>query len=121
MGTEDDDEITVETRLTKGDKVPKTATTANAGDLSALTGETRESKAKAYVAEATKEVAAQYIGTITGLKDELKLNDDRFAVMEKNFEDAMKLLAATNQKPKEQNELGSGLSEDTTILGHKER
>ena len=34
--------------------------------------------------------------------------------MEKKFEDAMKLLAATNQKPHNQNDLESGLSEDTT-------
>ena len=34
--------------------------------------------------------------------------------MEKKFEDAMKLLAATNQKSHNQNDLESGLSEDTT-------
>ena len=42
MGTDDDDEVTVEPRLTKGNKVPKAATDANADNLSALTLESRK-------------------------------------------------------------------------------
>ena len=54
MAAEGDDEISEETRLTKGDRVPKPANDTDDSDLSTLTGETRESKAKAYAAEATK-------------------------------------------------------------------
>ena len=46
----DKDEISEETRLTKGDAAPPTTTdtTSPKDDLSALTGSTRESKAKPY-------------------------------------------------------------------------
>ena len=54
MGTEDDDEVTAETRLTKGDKAPKAATNANTDGLSALNDETKDSKEKEYAAKATK-------------------------------------------------------------------
>ena len=118
MGIEGDDDISIETRLTKGDKLPTAVDETD--DLSALTGETRESKAKAYAAEATKEVAAQYIGTITDLKEELKLNDDKFAAMERKLEVAMKALATGTQSQKDKGDLSSGLSEsDVEFLGTK--
>ena len=41
---------------------------ANEYDMYVLTGKTRESKAKSYAAEATKDVAAQYIETIEEMK-----------------------------------------------------
>ena len=68
MATEEDDDISIKKRLTKGDKVPTAAAGSDTEELFALTGETRESKAKAYAAEATKVVAAQYIGIITDLQ-----------------------------------------------------
>jgi len=118
MGIEGDDDISIETRLTKGDKLPTAVEETD--DLSELTGETRESKAKAYAAEATREVAAQYIGTITDLKEELKLNDDKFAAMERKLEAAMKALATGTQSQKDRGDLSSGLSEsDVEFLGTK--
>ena len=62
LATENDDIASVETRLTKGDVAPPKLD--NPDDVSALTGETRESKAKAYAAAETKKVASQYIATI---------------------------------------------------------
>ena len=57
-------EESVEVKLVKGDNtLPKIA----ANYLSALTSETRESKAKAYAATATMEVVSQYMATITDL------------------------------------------------------
>ena len=49
---------TVESRLTKGNIAPHPA---NSVMVSALTEETRESKAKAYTAKESKKVAAQYV------------------------------------------------------------
>ena len=97
MVAEGDDEISVETRLTKGDKIPTAAEDADKSNLLTLTGETRES-AKAHTAEVTKEVVAQYIGTITELNSQIKTNNDRFAALEKQLESAMRALATAADK-----------------------
>lgn len=53
MATEADDEISEETRLTKGDRTPKEVEEFENSDVLTLTGDTIESKVKAYAAEAT--------------------------------------------------------------------
>lgn len=87
----DDDIISVETRLTKGDAPPPPIANstddgpdkdATNDDLSELTGSTRESKANRYAANAVKEVALQYADTIA-LKDaDLDEKEDRIARLE---------------------------------------
>ena len=87
----DDDIISVETRLMKGDAPPPPITNstdegpdkdATNDDLSELTGSTRESKANRYAANAVKEVALQYADTIA-LKDaDLDEKEDRIARLE---------------------------------------
>ena len=64
MALDGDTIASQESRLTKGDVAPPQA---DLSVVSALTGETRESKANAYAAEESKKVAAQYIGTIEDL------------------------------------------------------
>ena len=54
MCTENDDVESIDTRLTKDDEAPPEATSTTNDDISNLTGETRESKAKAYAAEESK-------------------------------------------------------------------
>ena len=82
-------EVSVDTRLTKGNVTPPAASSPDNTDISALTGETRESKAKAYVAEVSKKVASQYVGTITTMSSKLASNDDKMEAMEKKLELAM--------------------------------
>ena len=84
MVVDGDDDISVQSRLTKEDLTPAAADDANKSDMSALTEENRESKAKAYATEATKAVAAQYIGIIEETKTKWKTADDKFSAMEKN-------------------------------------
>lgn len=63
-----------ESRLTKGDvALPR----VDLSVVSALTDETRESKAKAYAGEESKTVAAQYIGTIEDLNSKFKDSDKK--------------------------------------------
>ena len=65
MAVEGDDVDKVETRLTKNEAPPKAKRTSIPdGQISALTGETRESKAKAYAGEGTKQVSLQYVDMI---------------------------------------------------------
>ena len=75
MAAEGDEVESVTTRLTKGDVAPPTIKPSD--DLSALTGETRESKAKAYAAVETKKVSLQYVDTINQLngKHEAQVDD----------------------------------------------
>ena len=64
MAMEGDDINSVDTRLTKNQAPVK----LNESDsLSEITGETRESKAKAYAVQETKKVSLQYIDTIAQL------------------------------------------------------
>ena len=83
----DDDVFSVETRLTKGDAAPppvatmddNVAPSPNTDDLSDMTGSTRESKAQAYAASATKIVAAQYVGQISTMNTDIASKDDEIA------------------------------------------
>ena len=61
LAMDEDDKISAETRLIKGDEAPPPATT---DDVSEMTGYNRESKAKAYAEIAVNEVAKQYTATI---------------------------------------------------------
>ena len=70
MATENDDVESIDTRLTKDDDAQPEAASTTADDVSNLTGETRESKAKAYAAEESKKVALQYIGTMDTMKSD---------------------------------------------------
>ena len=81
----DTDEVSVETRLTKGDAAPPPAIhiAENDEDQSALSGSTRESKAKRYADAAVKEVAAEYSGTIINMSNDLGQKDDKIAELER--------------------------------------
>ena len=81
----DTDEVSVETRLTKGNAAPPPAIhiAENDEDHSALSGSTRESKAKRYADAAVKEVAAEYSGTIINMSNDLGQRDDRIAELER--------------------------------------
>ena len=114
MAAEGDDDFSLESRLTKGDQTPAAAVDKEDTDVSTLTGETRESKAKAYAAEATKAVAAQYIGTIEELKTKQKADDNKFAAIERQLEAAMKALASATCKSTGGTSVDSGLSLDTS-------
>lgn len=83
MVVEWDDNISVESRLTKGDSTPAVADDATNSDVSTITRETRESKAKAYAAKVMKAVAAQYIGTIEELMTKQKADDNKFTAIKK--------------------------------------
>lgn len=65
MAMEGDDIDSVNTRLTKNYEAPAKITETE--DISVLTGETRESKAKAYAAAETKKVSLQYVETIDNI------------------------------------------------------
>ena len=58
MVLEGDEEVSVDIRLTKGNVAPPTAPSFDNTDISVLTGDTRESKAKDYATEEGKKVAA---------------------------------------------------------------
>ena len=70
MCTEEDDAESIDTRLTKDDDAQPEAASTSTDDVSNLTGETRESKAKAYAAEESKKVALQYIDTMDNMKSD---------------------------------------------------
>ena len=98
MVVDGDDDISVESRLAKGDFTPVAADDANESYMSALTEETRDSKAKAYAADATKAVAAQYIGIIEETKTKWKTADNKFVATGKMLEETMKGLSTANGK-----------------------
>ena len=79
MATEEDNDISIESTYQR--EVPRAAAGADTEELSALTGEVRDSKAKPYAAKVTKVGATQYIGTITDFQGELKSNDEKLAAM----------------------------------------
>ena len=79
MAMDNDDDISTETRLTKGDLAPPPAAT---DDVSEMTGSTRESKAKAYAESAVNEVAKQYTATISTMHNDLGAKDDKIAQLE---------------------------------------
>ena len=84
-----------ESRLTKSDVAPPCA---DLSVVSALTGEIRESKAKAYAAEESKKVAAQYIGTIENLNTKFKYSDKKVENLQPQLELALKALAEATSK-----------------------
>ena len=75
MAIQEDDVESVNTRLTKCDVAPTKVKDSN--NISTLTGNTRESKAKAYAVAETKKVSLQYVDTINGLNGKLKENLER--------------------------------------------
>ena len=78
------DDISIETRLTKGDATPLPAIHIddNGDEQSALSGSTRESKAKKYADAAVKEVAAEYSGTILNMSTDTEKKYDKIAELE---------------------------------------
>lgn len=80
MAREDDD-ISLETRLTKGDAVPPSSL-PNSDEISDMTGSTRESKAKAYADKAVKEVAAQYSTTISDMQNNIGEKDTKITQLQ---------------------------------------
>ena len=80
----DEDEVSVETRLTKGDAAPTPAILINdtVDEQSEMTGSTRESKAKKYADAAVKEVISEYSGTILNMSSDIEAKVDRIAQLE---------------------------------------
>ena len=71
----------LENRLTKGDGAPPVAPkNIDTSDVSALTGETRDSKVKAYTVVESRKLSAQYLVTISNLQG--KLDDNEGKVLE---------------------------------------
>ena len=87
MAAEGDDVGSLDTRLTKGDVAPQKAKENDA--CSTLTGDTRESKAKAYAAEETKKVSLQYVKQIDIMKTE---NDNKVAYLQAQLDVVLKRL-----------------------------
>ena len=111
LAQDGDTVFSVESRLTKGDVAPPQADNSI---VSALTGETRESKAKAYAAEESKKIAAQYVGTISALNSKFKESDKKVETLQSDLATALKALAAATSKfnlGSEERE-NSGLSSD---------
>ena len=110
LATDGDDINSVTTRLTKGDDAPPAA---KSDDLSTLTGETRESKAKAYAAAESKKIASQYISTIDGMKDQHKqeMDEIRAQLALLQSKDAESIASAFTPVPRT-NDM-SGLSESS--------
>ena len=75
----DTDDVSVETRLTKGDAAPPPVPT---DDVSDMTGSTRESKAQRYANAQVKEVASQYSTQITSMRTYIHDKDDKIAQLE---------------------------------------
>ena len=74
----EDDNISIETRLTKNEAAP----TLHNDDVSEMTGSTRESKAQAYADKAVKVVAAQYTDTIGNMQTDIGAKDNKIAQLE---------------------------------------
>lgn len=97
MAMKGDDDASIESKLTKGDIAPPSAVKNN-DNISVLTGETRESKAKAYAAEESKKVASQYVGTISNLTSKLERTSNAMAELEAKLERALKALDSKNDQ-----------------------
>ena len=121
----DDDIISVETRLTKGDAQPPPVTTntdkgtdkdtSPPDDLSELTGSTRESKANRYAANAVKEVALQYTETLA-LKDaDLGAKDDIIERLE------ARLKAIQTAQNGEDSDTNLSFEEENLALGNENK
>ena len=117
MAMEGDDINSVDTRLTKNQAPGKL--TENE-EMSEITGETRESKAKAYAAQETKKVSLQYIDTIAQLngnhQNEMGDMQEKLAVIMRELEMAKEGIEkekVQENKDKEENamEVESDLSE----------
>lgn len=73
--------VSVESKLTKEDVISPPAAKSN-DNISALTGKTRESKAKSYAVEDSKKVASQYVDTISTLTSRLEGSSNTVANLE---------------------------------------
>ena len=74
----EEDNISIETRLTKNDASPNLLN----DEVSEMTGSTRESKAQAYADKAVKAVAAQYSDTICNMQTDIGAKDNKIAQLE---------------------------------------
>ena len=95
------DDGSIEPRLAKGDVAPSpVATSPGASKVSALTRETRESKAKAksHTAEESKNLATQYIDTFSTLHTKLETNDTQLSDLQKLLGLAMITLEKITEK-----------------------
>ena len=119
MAMEGDDLNSVDTRLTKNQAPGK----INGNEeMSEITGETRESKAKAYAAKETKKVSLQYIDTIEQMngnhQNEMVDMQDKLAALMKELEKAKEgnksdKVIHRNSKDEHEMEVDSGLSESS--------
>ena len=126
MAMEGDDINSVNTRLTTNKAPDK----VNENDsMSEITGETRESKAKAYAAQETKKVSLQYIDTIAQLngnhQNEMEEMQEKLAAIMKQLE--MTKQGSVKVVTKEISEtinvdmdVGSGLSESNNEATEKD-
>ena len=68
----DGDEVSMETKLTKGDSVPRPVPVKYNKEILDMIGSTRESKARRYAAEEVRIVVKSYVGTIKNLNDKIE-------------------------------------------------
>ena len=125
MNIDGTDNFSLETHLSKGDGAsPVALKNIDTSDVSALTGETRESKAKACAAVESRKVVVQYVGTIYNLKYKLYDNERKVLEIQMKLDQALKALeSATNKislrKSSSVNsdisKLASDLSLDSTV------
>ena len=91
----------------------------NSDNISVLTGETRESKAKAYAAEESKKGASQYVGTIANLNSKLEDTSNTMVELEAKLVRALNALnskkLATNVANKGQSLSSSEVSEEDQV------
>ena len=79
----DGDIASVETRLTKCDAPPPPVQhPCGSDEVSNITGNTRDSKAKLYTEKAVQEAASQYSETIALKNEDLGVKDDKIAKLE---------------------------------------
>ena len=118
MAIEGDDVATLDTKLTKGDQAPPAAESVASEGMSDLTGHTRESKAKAYAAEASKKVASQYISSIDNMK--VEHNQAMTDLMEKLCAAELKLESNNNVEVEEERTTDKDEDSDAKEDGNEE-
>ena len=118
MAVEGDEVNTLDTKLTKGDKAPPAADSIATDGLSDITGNTRESKAKAYAAKESKKVASQYISSMDNMRDEH--NQAMIELMEKLRAAELKLESNKNEDVEDEKTMDRNEDSDENEDGNGE-
>ena len=98
----DTDDVSIETRLTKGNAAPPPAINdADNDEMSALSNSTRESKAQRYADSAVKDVVREYSGTILNMTSDLGAKDDEIAKLQAMLHNLRNETDKDNETPKD--------------------